>query len=872
MHKISFRELVNLNELQKIQNEFCRVTGVAGYCVDEENRHLTMPSGKDKTLALLQGKECNDRLTIMLERVQDGSLEDMAVEEMENIEARIAAVAVRVKGMATIYWVVMDTSKEEMFHFYHILDLLRDISLAMCSLKVTCFSAEAENRQNQYAEQEKEWTRNGVETLTQMIQLLDSDEQVELIMDKWLTIVSEYMKVDTAEIFQTNADITKMDVICEWCKDGLVSFFDKNIQVNTYSFLRAERPVVISSNSLESEYQQEIDAIGMKAVIIFPVIKDDAGRLTLLSLNHRLQKHVWNMAEIKYTVDAVKILQSILGRRIQKYSISSSYSTMCTIFDNVGCSVYVEDKLTGKPLFVNKRMQRIFFNEMKEGNFTEILESVKCNGTEGNSYEYFYSQHERWYDFIHKEITWVDGKRATMYSIYDITEKKLYQRRIEQQLSTDFLTGLYNRMCCERDLARRIDEAEKAGERGALLYLDLDDFKHINEGLGHQYGDVLLKAISHSLQRIEGIENTCYRVGGDEFVIVVPPESYSRLEAILKDIENVFNRPWFLKDADYYCTMSMGIVTYPDGGNSVADLIKKADIALYEAKNTGKNRVTQYSEGKGSISGRRLDMEKNMRDAALDDYKEFQVYYQPIINVTNGRTVCEGAEALIRWNSEKLGFISPAEFIPLAEYLGLINPIGNHVLKEACCHCKAWNDQGFPNYKVNVNLSVVQLLQTDIVDIVERILKETGLNPKNLTLEVTESLAINDIERMKEILRRIKALGVEMALDDFGTGYSSLNHIRELPFDIIKVDQSFVRDLAEDAYSRSFIKMVAELAETIGMSICVEGIETEIQYKALHDMKVKYIQGYYFDRPMPRTDFEKKYLGGACQKSPEHVI
>jgi len=253
-------------------------------------------------------------------------------------------------------------------------------------------------------------------------------------------------------------------------------------------------------------------------------------------------------------------------------------------------------------------------------------------------------------------------------------------------------------------------------------------------------------------------------------------------------------------------------------------------------------------------------MEKNMRNATSDGYREFEVYYQPIIDIQKPNTPCTGAEALVRWNSAAFGFIPPSDFIPLAEYLGLINPIGNHVMREACRACKYWNDNGHPEYKVNVNLSVVQLLQTDIVEIVRRTIEETGVNPRNLTLEVTESLAINDMERMKDILTRIKELGVRIALDDFGTGYSSLNHIREIPFDVIKVDQSFVKELADDAYSQSFIKMVAELAETIGVSICVEGIETEAQYKVLEGMKVRMVQGYYFDRPMRQRDFAEKYV------------
>lgn len=349
-------------------------------------------------------------------------------------------------------------------------------------------------------------------------------------------------------------------------------------------------------------------------------------------------------------------------------------------------------------------------------------------------------------------------------------------------------------------------------------------------------------------------------MGGDEFVIIVPPASYDSFNKIIEEIKDIFAKPWYLKDADYYCTMSMGIVEFPDCGESVQDLIKKADIAMYDAKKSGKNRVAYYSDKIESSSNKRLDMEKNMRDATTAGYSEFEVYYQPIIDVACKGNPCMGAEALIRWNSAELGFISPGEFIPLAEYLGLINPIGNHVLLEACKTLKKWNENGHPNYKVNVNLSVVQLLQNDIVDIVRKTIEETKINPANLTLEVTESLAINDMERMKKILGAIKELGVKIALDDFGTGYSSLNHIREIPFDIIKVDQSFVRDLADDAYSQSFIKMVAELAQTIGVNICVEGIETTEQFTVLNGMKVKMVQGFYFDRPMQKGAFEAKYI------------
>ena len=567
----------------------------------------------------------------------------------------------------------------------------------------------------------------------------------------------------------------------------------------------------------------------------------------------------WELDEVKFLGDVTKILQSILARRIQKNSLASSYASLEAILDNVGSGIYVRDMETKEVLFVNRIFRNTFDKEIKEGTINDILDGGKRSRASATYLELHHPTRDRWYDLHYTYIQWVDGRKVSLCAIFDITDKKLYQQKIEQQANNDFLTGLYNRMCCERDLVHFIDEAKQGNSKGALLYLDLDDFKHINDGLGHQYGDVLLKAISHSLQRIEGIENTCYRMGGDEFVIIVPSGSFDKFENIIEEIRVVFNKPWFLKGADYYCTTSMGIVTFPDEGETVQDLIKKADIAMYEAKKSGKNRTAYYAENADSLSNKRLDMEKNMRDATADDYKEFEVYYQPIIDIRKEGTPCTGAEALIRWNSSELGFVNPAEFIPLAEYLGLINPIGNYVLREACKACKNWNESGHPYFKVNVNLSVVQLLQNDIVETVEQTIKETGINPRNLTLEVTESLAINDMARMKGILSSIKKLGVRIALDDFGTGYSSLNHIREIPLDVIKVDQSFVSDLAEDQYSQSFIKMVGELATAIGVKICVEGIETHEQFKILENMNVRLVQGFYFDRPMKRQQFEERY-------------
>lgn len=852
---------IDYKELQRFQQNFSLTTRMCVYCLDSRGQRITEISGSREQIRYIQEMMDLPQVNTALERVWGDSLEDVAIEDLDADGNKVAAVAVRQGAQTLFYWMVFLTrpGREAMSAFLtsH-LDLLQDASSDFLSGNFTGFGPEPEDAADGGIGQNTGDSYRNIVALAGLVQMLGNEEQTEVLMEKWLKLVGGHLQVDTAQLYQIHPDTDAMDVLCEWLKEGQQSIYERVGRLAVPYYLRTQNPMIISSDTGDIKLRRYLKEWNLQALIQLPVIHQDNKGGIMLSLNFR-KRHIWSMEETMYAEDAVRILQSILTRRMQQETMNGAFRTMEMVLDNAGCSIYVKDSVTGKALFANRPLKNTFAEELAAGSFDSMLERGMELGQDTGVYEIHHVQKNRWYDLKSGEVVWTDGSRATLYSLYDISDKKQYQHKIEQQAYTDFLTGLYNRMCCERDLARQMDQARRSGQTGALLYMDLDDFKHINDGLGHQYGDVLLKAISHSLQRIPGIEDNCYRMGGDEFVIVVPPDRYGEFDRIVEEIKTVFSRPWFLRDADYYCTMSMGVAIFPDAGDTVTDLVKKADIALLEAKRRGKNRVVSYQEGLEAVSGRRLDMERDMRDATADGYEEFEVYYQPIVDMSAGAE-CAGAEALIRWNSAKLGFIPPAEFIPLAEYLGLINPIGNHVLKEACIQCHKWNESGYPDYRVNVNLSVVQLMQTDIVDIVEKTIEETGIRPRNLVLEVTESLAINDMARMKEILNRIKALGVKIALDDFGTGYSSLNHIREIPFDLIKVDQSFVKELAEDAYSQSFVKMVAELAGTLGVNICVEGIETAAQYDIVRGMKVKYIQGFYFDRPMKRGDFEKKYV------------
>ena len=364
--------------------------------------------------------------------------------------------------------------------------------------------------------------------------------------------------------------------------------------------------------------------------------------------------------------------------------------------------------------------------------------------------------------------------------------------------------------------------------------------------------------ISMKLQEISEIEKRCYRVGGDEFIVIIEPEIRDKASDILKRIKDMFASPWYLNGTEYYCTMSMGIVEFLGDSQDVNDLIKKADIAMYDAKRGGKNQCVYYNSGEDITIEENLNLEKNMRYAVSIGCNEFEIYIQPIVNMKTEK--CIGGEALVRWNSGKLGFMSPGQFIPMAENLGLITPIGEYVLKQACMVYKKWSDMGH-DMRLNVNLSIIQLLRPDVVDTISEIMEKTGVKRSNMVLEVTESLAINDMGRMKEIIKDIKKLGVRIALDDFGTGYSSLNYIKKMDMDIIKVDRTFIKDIVDDDYAQAFIKLITELSAVLNAEVCVEGVETIEQLQTLKSTNVSMIQGFYFGRPMPVSEFEEKFVG-----------
>lgn len=869
--------LIDSAMLQQLQDQFCHANNLYLVCLGREEGVITKAYGSREELSFLHSLVDKQAYMNLVMRAEHDWVETMLEQQVSQACIKMCSIATRIEKKVEVIWVVIGLLRDAMPEgielpeymmtttekgFYASAEFLASLSTQLFEVKINQMIAQDAMKKSLDSELAIKQQLDRTQAMAEVIGMLESDEGFTELTQRILKETCESLQIAGGFLIRENIDRRTTDMIGEFVErseDSLIRHF-QHIDKDELPFFNG-KPYMISSSSMMPEpFERFFKENGLSAAVFQPMEVNDNGLLMYLGFFEKGNKREWESEDIKFISGVKRVIQSILIKRIAKNSLASSYASLEAILENTGCGILVVDYNTRSILYTNQKLKDLFSHTIAAGNLEELVFGEEEEKKTHYYDEVYYVEEERWLDVHKTEIDWVDGRRVGLCTLYDITDKKLYQKKIENQANNDFLTGLYNRMRCEQDLGRYIAKAQAVNCEGALLYIDLDDFKHINDGLGHPYGDVLLKAISHSLQRIEGIEKSCYRMGGDEFIVIISEAVYPQMERILRDIDSIFSKPWFLKGEDYYCTMSMGITCFPSDGNSVDDLIRKADMALMTAKRRGKNCVEYYNDKDQASTYRRLDMEKNMRTAAMNACKEFEVYYQPIVAVQEDGTPCCGAEALVRWNSSVLGFVSPEDFIPLAEYLGLINPIGEFVLEQAAKRCKYWNDMGHPNYKVNVNLSVVQLLQNDIIKKIKKVLDETRINPRNLTLEVTESLAINDMEHMKRILSEIKSLGVKVALDDFGTGYSSLNHIREMPIDVIKIDRCFIEHLGEDDFSDAFVKMVNELANTIGVKVCVEGVETEKQLDIACDMNVCMIQGYYFGKPMKIEEFEKKYL------------
>ncbi|RFU60763.1 bifunctional diguanylate cyclase/phosphodiesterase [Peribacillus glennii] len=446
--------------------------------------------------------------------------------------------------------------------------------------------------------------------------------------------------------------------------------------------------------------------------------------------------------------------------------------------------------------------------------------------------------------------TWKEeGKIFFSSIIRDITERKQSEEKMNRMVYRDPLTNLPNRLLLIDRLNTALDQANQNKQSLGVMFIDLDRFKYINDSLGHATGDGLLIEVAKRIQACAGKSDTVSRQGGDEFIVLISQSTSDTLTKIAKRIVERISQPFVINGHELFVTPSIGISVYPTDGKYAETLIKNADTAMYRVKEQGKNDFGFYAPEMDEEISKKMTLEIGLRKALQNN--EFTVLYQPQINIDTGKLI--GVEALTRWIHPEWGTISPAEFIPLAEETGLILPIGEWVLYEACAQNKAWQNEGHSPVRMAVNISSRQFQQLNFVDTVRDILQKTGLAPMYLELELTESI-IQDSLHAISTMHTLKEMGVHLSIDDFGTGYSSLSYLKTFPIDTLKIDQAFTRNIFIDQKDASLVSTIINMAHNLELKVIAEGVETSEQLHFLQQKRCNEAQGYFFSRPIPAEE------------------
>lgn len=449
----------------------------------------------------------------------------------------------------------------------------------------------------------------------------------------------------------------------------------------------------------------------------------------------------------------------------------------------------------------------------------------------------------------------IDGSIDWYGITMDITDRVNIEKLVEFMVHHDILTGLPNRLLFEDRAKQIIASAKRNSKKIAFIFINLDGFKTINDSLGHAVGDIVLKTVSKRLQNCIRSSDTLSRHGGDEFILITPDiNTNEEVENIVFKILDKFKKDFEINNQKISLTSSVGISIYPEHGDSVEVLLKNADTAMYKAKERGKNTFCTYKPYMKHDYAMSFQIQNDLKNAI--EKKEFVLHYQPQIDIKQNKII--GAEALIRWKHPTIGMVPPMSFISAAESSGLIVPIGEWVIHEACKQCAIWNKNG-KNLVIAVNVSPVQFKRGNLVEVVKNALEISGLNPKYLELELTESILIHDTENVLQSVKAIKELGVQLSIDDFGTGYSSLAYLKRFEVDKLKIDQSFIRGLTSNQEDKTIVKTIIQMAKSFKLKSIAEGVENREIVEILKKLGCYEVQGYHFAKPMLADDFRDYY-------------
>ncbi|MFD1414336.1 putative bifunctional diguanylate cyclase/phosphodiesterase [Oceanobacillus jeddahense] len=574
--------------------------------------------------------------------------------------------------------------------------------------------------------------------------------------------------------------------------------------------------------------------ISEDGVEVFGIISDDK------EANNQLMMALKELSDIKYALDQSVIL-AITNRQGKIIHANNRFSEI---------SGYSNEELIGNThqLINSGYHSKDFFKEMWQtiGSGGVWKGEIKNRAKDGSFY---------WVDTTIVPVKNEKGKPVQYIAMrHDITDKKENQEKIRMMAFYDHLTGLKNRRKFDDNLIKKIEYAEKNDEKFGIMFVDLDGFKYVNDTLGHIIGDELLIAVARRLEEIVGKNGVVARLSGDEFAILIdfitaPRDMQHYAESIITN----FKEPFAIEGYQLSTTASIGISTYPEAGSDAPTMMKHADLAMYRVKGLSKNDY-RFFDREMRISNRRAFQIKNDLRIGLDN-NQFYLVYQP--KVSPDKEIVTSYEALIRWEHPKFRRVSPGEFIPLAEELGMINEIGDWVLENVCRQLRSWKTKGYDLLPVSINLSSSQFLQADFVDKFWAVLHTYQVEPACIQIEITESLFIDNEKYVQQILKIMKENGIKIALDDFGTGYSSLAYLQKLDLDILKIDRSLISGISNLSTKRKIATTIVQLGKSMGMEVVAEGIETKEELDILRSHGIDEIQGYYYSKPLAITEMSE---------------
>lgn len=622
------------------------------------------------------------------------------------------------------------------------------------------------------------------------------------------------------------------------------------------SQMEASGLYVLNGSEIPDDIAAELHECGVLSAVAAQV-RGQTRRPAVLRFEDMKTPREWDEKSLDFIKSVAGLISSVLLRNTEGGKISFSQRSCEAVLDNIGSFIFVTDPDNGEILFANRAFRGVFGEDclgrdhaeylpLGQEQESEISHMPDSGKTDTVIYETHLETTGQWLAVTRDLVPWIDGMSAHLNNCYDITFKKSYEDSIKRLAYLDHLTSLPNRYRCDTDLRQAMNSAKQNGKPGYLLFIDLDDFKVINDSYGHHYGDGVLMSLSTFLQESYGDKYKVYRFGGDEFVLMATDCDQDGLSACLDEVLERAQKPWKALNREFYCSLSIGVVEIAPGASDPKSILQQADIAMYEAKRSGKSSYAYYAAGLENATIERSEMEWLLREAMENNFQGFEIHYQPYSRARDLKVL--GAEALVRMRDREGNLLLPKAFMPLAEYLGFIMPLGEHILRTAALQCKAVNDAGLPDFSMTINLSARQFKQQDIVEILENILRETGVSFSNIIVSVSEGVALKELRHMLRSCETFREHGIRVALDDFGSGTSSFINMRELPVDIVKVSSSYIDDYHDD-YSGYFIRLVAELSHLSGKKVCLNGVEDEAHYRFCKELGLDMVQGFLFHRP-----------------------